>query len=189
MADSVYEVLKSTHPKLVADVLDKNEEISKFLMLIYAHTLYTAMDRPEDPKDMYFHCSIENGQNGDFLKIDIKYVEADDKPAIRGRLEGKNPIKRNLDLVTLLQSNSNIRDVALRVVELLERWVAEKPHRKQLGLSHVVLHDQMFWKNLIFTADILLKVQWEELVKTKANFPDDEELAAEHPMVNGGFLV
>src|SRR5437899_32922 len=158
MPDNVYEVLKSTHPQLVDNVLDKNEEISKFLMLVYSHLLYTAMDRPWDPKDIVLtYGVIESKGKNDLLQIQIKYYESRESKS--NRLEGKNPVKRNLDLVKLLSSNSNVRDVALRVVELLERWINEKPYRKKLGLKSIKLENQMFWKNLVLKAEIMLHVE------------------------------
>ena len=185
MADSVYEVLKANHPKLVKEVLDKNEEISKFLMLVYSHLLYAAMDQPRDPKDIVLTYNVVELE-GSLLKIDMKYYESDGNKL---KLDGKNPIKRNLDLVTLLQSNSNVKNLAVRVVEILEKWVNAKPYRKELGLKAIKLENAMFWKNLVFTAEILLHVEWEEMTKLKMKFFDDEELAIEHPMVNGGYLV
>lgn len=187
VAENVYEILKLNHPKLVTNVLDKSEELSKMLMLIYSHILYAAVDQPGDPRDIVLTYNIIESGEIPLLKIDMLYYESEGAK-LRG-IEGKNPIKRNLSLVRLLEVNRNVRDTAIRVVELLERWVKEKPYRKECGLTKLKFENQMFWKNLVFTAEVLVHVQWEEMVKLKAKFNDDEEIAAEHPIVAGGLLI
>lgn len=189
MAESVYEVIKSNHPDLVANVLDKSEELSKFLMLVYSHILYAAMGQPGDPKDIALTYNIiESPGNPDLLKIDMKYYEGEGSK-IRGGLQGKDPTKRNLDLVKLLNSNSNVRDMAVRVVEILEKWVNAKPYRKELGVKSIKFENAMFWKNLVFTAELIMKVEFEEMVRLKQKFFDDWDLQQEHPMVDGGYIV
>lgn len=187
MAENVYEVLKSHHPKLVTEVLDKSEELSKFLMLVYSHTLYAAMDQPGDPKDIVFTYNIIENSEGNLLKIDMKYFESEGTK-LRG-LDGKNPMKRNLNLVRLLQVNNNIRDIPIKLVGALERWIKEKDYRKELGLKAIKFENAVFWKNLVFTAELYMSVQWEEMVRLKTKFFDDEDLVDEHPIVQGGFLI
>jgi hypothetical protein len=188
MAENVYEILKSNHPALVREVIDKNEELSKFIMLVYSHTLYAAMDQKGDPKDIVFTYSIDESESVPLLKIDMKYYESEGT-RLGAAMEGKSPVKRNLNLVRLLQSNSNVRDFPIKLVEVLERWVSEKPYRKEFGLKALKFENAMFWKNLIFTAELIFKVEWEEMVKAKTKFFDEEELTNEHPMVQGGYLI
>ncbi len=185
--ENIYEILKTHHPTLVTKVLDQSEEISKFLMLVYSHILYAAMDQPGDPKDIVLTYSIvETPGKTDMIQIQMLYYESE---GTRFRADGKNPTKRNLDLVRLLAVNKNILNIAVRVVEVLERWVNAKPYRKKLGLKSIKFENTMFWKNLIFTSELLLHVEWEEMVKLKTKFFEEEDLAHEHPMVNGGFLI
>lgn len=187
MAENVYEILKTHHRMLVINVLDKCEEISKFLMLVYSHVLYAAMDQPGDPKDIVLTYNIIENSQGNLLKIDMKYYESEGTE-LRG-MEGKNPVKRNLNLVRLLQVNVNIRNLAVKVVETLERWLNEKPYRRELGLKSIKLENAVFWKNMVFTAELYMNVEWEEMVRLKTKFFADEDLVDEHPMVQGGFLI
>ena len=187
MAENAYEVLKSHHPKLVVEVLDKSEEISTFLMLVYSHVLYASASRPEDPQDVRLQCQIDEMSEGSLLRVVMRYETENRASPLR--IGTRHPVKRNPSLAELLQVNRNVRDLAVNLVSQLERWIDAKPYRKELGLKSIVLENAVFWKNLVFTAEILLRVQWEDLVKAKMRWKDEEDLAHDHPMIDGGYLI
>ncbi len=189
MADTAYEVLKGHCPALMEQVLDKpeNEEIAKFIMLMFSHLVYTAAGRSEDPRDLELSYTIDKRSEGDLLRVNVRYIskEHDDT----WHAASREPKLRNINVVSLLEVNKNVRDIPVRIVSLLEQWLNEKPYRKAQGLKSVRLENPMFWKNLIFTAELILRIEWEQMVKAKMQWPEDADLSAEHPMVEGGYLI
>lgn len=168
-AENAYDVLKEKYPKLVEDVLDKSEEISTLLILMYSHILYSASENPNDPRDMYFRVEIMEDA---LLKVSMLYKTDSDSSRII--IPGKDPGKRNLNLVRLMQVNTSVAKLAVDVVEILENWIKGNQRRKDFGLLQLKFVESMFWKNLVFTSELVLKVEFEEMVRAKMNWPADE---------------
>lgn len=167
--ENAYDMLKSTYPNLVENVLDKSEEISALLMLMYSHILYTATDRMEDPKDLRFEVDILKDA---LLKVQVTYKRDSEKSSLI--IPGKDPTRRNLNLVRLMQVNNNVTKLAVDVVDVLEKWISGNPRRKDFGLTQLKFVEPMFWKNLVFTAELVLKVDFDEMVRAQMNWPADE---------------
>jgi hypothetical protein len=185
MAENVYEVLKDSHQKLVEDVLDKNEEISRFLMLVYSHVLYTASERSENPANLIFFPAIVQER---LLILRMRY-KRDREEELRRTVLGQNPVQRNLKLAELMRVNKNVNNIAVDVVRVLERWIDEKPYRKEQGITNLRLEYPMFMGgDLTFTAELVFKIEFDELVRAKLKWPDEPELY-ESPETPGGLVL
>jgi hypothetical protein len=175
MAENIYDVLLNNYPDLVGRVLSKQEEISKFLMLFYSHLLYVAAADNRKPEDLVCTVSIMSKDGRDLLHVSCSYKEGSDTT---GSIKAtRNPLHRNMTLARLLIVNTSVREVARSVVTTLERWVEEKPFRKEQGIFNVRLENGMFWKNLVCTAELVLKIEFDDLVKSKMKWQDDPDLA------------
>jgi len=183
MAENVYEILKSEHPKLVEEVLDKNDSISTFLMLVYSHLLNISVEKPQDPKDMYFEVQIREKQTNPcpLLIVKVLYKPSTDDSVSMSM--DKIPFKRNMNLVRLMTVNSHVRELAVKIVEILEAWLNEKPYRKAQGMHNIRCEESMLYRNLVFATEIILKVQYDEMVKAKMNWPDEPELFDERRII------
>ena len=170
-AEDVYSVLRNNYPDLVGRVLDKHEEISKFLMLFYAHLLNIASEKSEPLANLKCDVSILEKEGRHLICIQSDFTGESDATVTKT----KNPIQRNVTLASLLISNSSVREVARRVVEVLEQWCASNELRKTQGLFNVRLDNAMFWRgSFTCTAEIVLKVEFDQLVKDKMKWADDE---------------
>lgn len=156
MAQSVYELLCESSG--LAEKLNKNQDFSSFLMLVYSHLLVIAMDNPGDPRDILCTVTVEMER---LMKISIRYETKSDRLSTRPALEGKLFTKRNPSLVSLLQVNTSVRTLAQRTLEVLERWIAEKDYRKECGYENVLFENSTLWKNLVFTSEMVLKPEYD----------------------------
>lgn len=163
MANSAYEVLKSSMPTLI-DFLDTNHDVCDFLMGFYKHAETIAAESPNDPKDMVCFVDIVMER---LLKISVKYYNPSNKS---GASTDKLPAKRNLNIVKLMESNYNVRDVAMRVANVLERWLKEKPEREQQGFTNIRLENAKLWKDGTFTAEIVLFFEFNDYVSARLKF-------------------
>jgi hypothetical protein len=159
VAENVYEVIKGMNGPLI-EKLDTNHELCSFIMLIYSHMIYVAAENPGDPKDLICNVTVELER---LFKIQLSYSKSNDRPSRQVSISGddKKFSRRNPTLVTLLQVNQNVRELPIRMVETLERWIDEKPYRKECGFANLKFENQMFWKNLVFTAEIVLKAEFD----------------------------
>lgn len=163
MADNVFELLKAEYPQLIIK-LDSNHDLCAFLMSAYAHLLQIAIDSPNDPKNLMCFPTIEGER---LLVIRCKFYKAVARSAPIG---DKQPAKRNLNLVRLLQVSPSVRGLALNVVNLLDRWVEEQPYRKQAGFENIKTFNAILHREHVFTTELILKVQFDEFVANKLNW-------------------
>lgn len=156
MAENVFEILCQSSG--LAEKLNKNQDFSSFLMLVYSHSLNIAMDNTGDPRDMVCDVTVEMER---LMKITIRYETKPDRPSTLPALEGKLFTKRNPSLVSLLQVNESVRTLAQRALVVLERWINEKDYRKEVGYENVTFENSMLWKNLVFTSEMVLKPEFD----------------------------
>lgn len=157
MAENIYEIIKGNHPILM-EKLDTNHELCTFLMLVYSHTLVEAASTSENPADLTLDVDVTNER---LMRVTMRYVKSSALDNLRGVLDGKLFSKRNPSLVKLLDVNKNLKDLPMRVVTVLERWVNEKPFRKECGFANVRFENSIFWKNKIFTSEMVLKAEYD----------------------------
>jgi hypothetical protein len=145
-------------------------------MLFYSHLLYAAASDPRNFEDLECKVGILTPKEApvDLLSISCKYKGTSDSHSVVQAT--RSPVQRNMTLARLLTVNMSVREVARSVVTILERWLAEKPYRKRQGIFNVRLENGMFWKDMTCTAEIVLKVQFDEMVKSKMKWPDEPEL-------------
>lgn len=170
MAENIYELLKNEQPALAAK-LDTNHDVCEFLYAAYAHILQMAIDSPKDPKNMMCLVSIEADR---LLKLQLRYYES-------GHNQSSNltkiPAKRNLSLVSLLQSNSNLKSVAQRVTEILEKWVDSHPATKAQGFTKIKCRESTLWRgSMTITSELVTKFEFDDYVNAKMQWdmPEDE---------------
>ena len=183
MPEDVYQILKDAHPKLVADVLDKSYEISNCLMLFYSHIWNEACTRRENPADLTVMVDVVLER---LLRVRAVYIPQEGSPPV---ILDSHPVKRNISLARLLAVNKNVRNLAVKVVEVLEQWVNEKLYRKRLGIFAIRLENSRLWKgNFTFTSEIVLKTEFDELVKAKMKWVDEEDLL-DRKASEGGLII
>ena len=167
MAENIFDLLNSDYPKLM-DTLKHNEDVCTFLIGFYAQALYMAQGDNNNPEDLRCEVSIRNER---LLIVKTFYVGSErSKVDVGNRL----PRQRNLNLVKFLQVNKSVKDVALNVTYSLEAWMNDKPYRKKQGFKNILLRNGMRWKSGEFTAEIVLKFEFDEMVSAKMNWDMDE---------------
>lgn len=166
MADNAYEVLKSEHPNLI-EVLDTNHDVCDFLMSFYRHIENIASESPNDPKDLM--CTVDVVMER-LLRIQTRYYDSSQK---NKTANSKLPRHRNINIVSLFQVNHNIRDVALRVLQVVERWLKEKPERAQQGFKNIRIENAKLWPGeKTFTAELVMFFEFQDFVSAKLKFDD-----------------
>jgi len=173
MAENVYEILKGTQPSLM-EKLSTNEDLCTFLMLVYSHTLAVAAVDPKNPADIVLEVGITNER---LMNIPLRYKENSGRSQVS--LEGKIFSKRNPSLVRLLQVNQNLKDFPTRIVNVIERWIEEKPYRKECGFAHIRFENSMFWANRIFTSEMVLQPEFDYGVIKKFGWDKEPEQLTE----------
>lgn len=186
MAENAYEVLKGSSPSLI-EFLDKNHDVCDFLMSFYKHVQVIAIDSPNEPKDMVCFVDIVMER---LLKISVQYYNPSNRNSSFGE---KLPAKRNLNIVKLMEVNHNVRDVAVRVATVLQRWLKEKPERIQQGFENIKIVNPMQWKGGTFTAELVLYFEFEDFVSARLKFdmnskeqPTEEEVEQEKKVLELG---
>lgn len=173
MITNVYDLIVSETPAL-AERLNENENVSAFLMSVYSQLLNIALDSPNDPKDLICQVDVIHGR---LFRIRVSYYK--EASAIHTDIGSKQPVTRNLNLVKFLQVNRNVKNLAQRAVEVIERWVGEYPATKQQGFKNVkLLEGKLLRGSNIFTAEMVVHYEYEEFVnaKLKWNLSDEEQL-------------
>ncbi len=161
MPDNIYEILRNEYPRLV-EQLGKNHDICSFLQQVYAHLLVVATDSRDDPKNLSYGVEIVLER---LLKIQVFY-KSEDLTSSTPRAS-KIPSQRNMNLVRFLQVNSDVKQLALRVVSRLDTWIEETDYRKEVGFEGIRLENARLWKGLTFTAEIVLKPEFDYAVSNK----------------------
>ena len=170
-AENIYDLIVEEKPQLAA-TLNSNESVSSFLMSVYSHLLHIAIDSRNDPKELI--CLVDIARDRVLRIQAIYYKEA---PRISTNIAiDKTPVNRNLSLVNLLRVNRNVRDLAQRVVEILERWVAIHPATKKQGFKNIkIMEPRRQGDGTIFTAELVVHFEFEEFVNAKMKWEMDEE--------------
>ena len=131
MAMSPYEVLTNNSPLLVKQVLDQeaNFGIGRFLYNLFAGITIEACDKKASIQDIQVkEVTLDN--NNRLLKILVSYPSGISEP-----VELKLLFERNYKIARVLELNSDIRGLALRVCEVLKGWAIQKG----IPLSEVVI--------------------------------------------------
>lgn len=179
MAESVYEVLCQSSG--LAEKLNKNQDFSSFLMLVYSHLLNIAIDNSGDPRDITCDVTVELER---LMKITVRYETKPDRPSTLPNLGGKLFSKRNPSLVSLLQVNENLKTLAQRTLLVLERWIEEKPYRKECGYERIRFENSILWKNLIFTSEMVLQAEFDYQTIKQMGWDEPEQ-----PTENEGIII
>lgn len=173
MAENIYELLKNEQPALIAK-LDTNHDVCDFLYAAYAHILNMAIDSPKDPKNLICFASIEADR---LLKLQLQYYEPGSNQ--ESQLT-KVPAKRNLSLVSLLKSNSNLKSVAQRVTEILEKWVNSHPATKEQGFKNIKCRESTLWRgSMTITSELVTRFEFDDYVNAKMKWDMDENESSE----------
>jgi len=178
MAENIYDILRSEYSEALIKQLNANEDVSTFLQLVYNHLLKTASERRGNPKSIV--CTVDVVKER-LLRVVVRYEGQDDQAENLDM--SYNPVQRNLSLVTFLRVNVNVKGLALRVVDTLEKWIAEKPYRKEVGYTGIRLVNSVYWKNLIFTSEIVLKPEFDYGVMHKMGWDKEPEQPVERIVI------
>lgn len=178
MADNVYEVLLNEAPAL-AKRLDSNHDLCTFLQLVYNHLLDFASNQKEDPRQLVLFTDIIRER---LLRIQIRY---DVTKILEGELPtraGKVAWQRNMRLVEFMRVNSDVKNLARKVVEVLELWLKEKDYRTACGFEGIRCEASTLWVNGVFTTELILKTQFDEAVRKRLGWDVEPEQPAEEPV-------
>jgi hypothetical protein len=168
MAENVFEILVTEQPAL-AEKLQTNHDVSDFLYAAYAHLLNIAIESSNDPKNMIVFVDIQQDK---LLRLQVQYYKDGSNT---GEVGSKLPSKRNLNLVNFLKVNGNMRTLAQRVVEVMERWVNSTEATKSQGFSKIVTRNSTLWRETkTITAELMVKFQFDEFVNAKMKWDMDE---------------
>jgi hypothetical protein len=174
--ENVYELLSSEYPALVKR-LATNNELCMWLTLVYAHVLNLAAESDGDPRDMGVH--VEWDEANGFIVLTVFFKKQDRAGAPPSRFD-KLFYKRSSKTVQLLQANENLKTLPVRIVELLDKWLLEQtPDFQREGFSQIRFEDQRLWKNLMFTARIIMKSTYDDEVRRKMGWDKLEEAEQE----------
>lgn len=168
MAINAYEVLSSNQS--LKEKLDSNYDVSDFLMSFYKQIEIVASESPKDPKNLM--CSVDITQER-LLMITTRYYE----PGESSHSTDRHPSKRNINIAKLFEVNHNVRDVAARVVDVLERWLAAQSYRKGSTFEDIKVVNGMHWSgDHTFTAELVLKINFDEYVqrRLKTDMPAEQ---------------
>lgn len=177
MAENVYEVIKSHYPEL-AKTLDTNEDLCKFLMLVYAHLLDHVADSTRDPRQLRLPINIVKER---LLTITMEYSTE----IVSGSSfsASKNPVQRNMRLAQFMQVNTDVKTLALRVTEMMERWMHAKDYRMACGFPNIRCEAQRMWKNGVFTTELVLKTHFDEAVRERMGWNEPEQMTEEESRI------
>lgn len=157
MAENVYDVLRDQNPALM-EKLAKNEELCTFLQLVFSHLIVMASDSPEDPRRIVCDVTVELER---LLKITVRWDRSISLEGVIRQGTSKVFWQRNYELVGLLKVNENVQGLATRVLIVIERWMDEKPYRRETGFENLRFENSMLWKNGVFTTEIVLKPEFD----------------------------
>lgn len=173
--ENIYDVLKGDQPELLKK-LETNEEFCTFLALAYAHLLEVVMESSEDPRDLEVKVGITMER---LLRVESQFVRKEHLGAALIR-HNKLYWQRNKRLVELMKVNRSVHDLALNAVQVVERWMLEKPYRKEVGFSNIRFENAMRWKgNNNITAELILKTEYDYAVREKLGWNKEPEQEAE----------
>jgi hypothetical protein len=181
MAENVYQVLKNENPALTL-ILDMNDNVSSYLMSLYAHVLQMAIDSPHDPKDLILSVDIIQGR---LLRISPRYYGTDGNSGTAGI---KSPVQRNMNLVRLFQVNRNVKSLAERLILILEKWVNDNPATKEQGFPNIKIINPLHRRDGTFTAELVVHFEFEDYVSAKMKWFNDME-EPEHEKSEGGLIL
>lgn len=174
MAENIYEVLKSEQPLLVP-VLDKNHDVCTFLKASYDHLLYLTIGLGKKPGDLDLQISVIAER---LLKVTIIWKAVGNESRM---VASKDPAQKNLSLVSFLKANPKVRDFAKDLIMVLEKWIDEKPVRKEAGFENLRLENPIAWRDgRTITAEIVLHFEYARAAAAKLKFAEDFA-AAEQP--------
>lgn len=185
MAENVYEVLLNDAPAL-AKRLDSNHDLCTFLILVYNHLLLYASNQKEDPRQLILQVTVVRER---LLSIHIKY---DITKVLEGPLptrHGNVPWQRNMRLVEFMRVNSEVKNLARRVVEVLEIWLGEKPYRVACGFEGIRCEASTLWTNGVFTTELILKTQFDEIIRDRMGWNDEPEQLIAEPVEEGRIIL
>lgn len=167
MAINAYEVFKATNPALI-EKLDANYDVSDFLMGFYKQIEIMAAESSNDPKNLM--CSVDIVKER-LLRITTRYYQ----PGSNASATDRHPSKRNINIVHLFEVNHNVRDVAVRVVEILDRWLREA-YRKNQKFEDIKIVEAKLWADKTFTAELVMKIDFQEYVSKlmKTDLPPEQ---------------
>lgn len=169
MAENVYEILVSEYPTLM-DTLNTNDDVSSYLMSVYATLLYHAIEDSRNPANLRCNVSIQGDR---LLVIKTHYTGEDARSVDIGT---KLPRQRNLNLVKFLQVNNSVKRLALDVVYELEKWVQVEDYRKAQGFKNIKTFNPMRWKgDGTITAELIMKFSFDDMVNAKMKWDIPEE--------------
>jgi hypothetical protein len=174
MAENAYDVLRGDSPALAAK-LNTNHLLCTWLQLVYTHLLNIAADSPEDPRDIELDLSVLRER---LMVVTVRYrIKEHVGPTLvrHNKLLGQ----RNMRIAQLLRVNKSVKDLPARVVEILERWIEEKPYRKACGFANIRFENPRLWKNKTFTVEMVLKTQFDAVVRKKLGWDKEPEQEAE----------
>lgn len=170
MAENVFEILRRDYPTLIIK-LDENHDVCTFLHGMYAHLLNEAQSTNRNPKDMRPAATIVHDR---ILKITLAYTSSDESTADIG---DKLPRQRNLNLVKFLGVNKFVKDLAVDITYLLERWVSDPAYQfsGKYQFKDIVMVNSMLWTGdpKEITSELTIKVQFDNMVNEMMGWETD----------------
>jgi hypothetical protein len=163
LAIDAYQSLQSTHPRLVAEVLDKSENISAFLQGCLLHMTELLVDRRRDPRELRYYMSVEGERT---LKVQLRWESVSAAMAFEKQVLWR----RNPNVAVLMQINHQIEVFPVEVVKVLERWFRYKyPKERPEGVNELRLDNAkaMAPDFMVLQAEIITPKEFDERVKTR----------------------
>lgn len=176
MADNPYEYIKDESPALAAK-LDENFNVCEFLVGVYRQLEETCNEIQSDPKLIKITVDVVQER---LLRVMPQYPVEHKSHILT---PDRKPAMRMLNIVHYMTINPDIRDIAKKVVMVLEAWIQEKEYRKSFGFKDVkIVEGQYMRGDKSFIGELIMKVDFDDFVREKMNWTDQpgEEQPSEH---------
>lgn len=168
MAINAYEALLSSYPRLVVQVLDKQESLSTFLQSVFLESVEFLLQERCDIRNLRPYVWADDGHIFVDFHAEREEFYNEDRLTERRVLWRKNPV-----IAHIMQVNDNVARIAVDVVNVLENWT--RANHAKLSIFDLRLENAWVTRGgRRVSADILTEEQFRRQSAKKVGFEDEE---------------